>query len=814
MAKAQVEGAVTRHYDADGNETLDVAASSKAIGSVKDGIKQILTGLQGKLKSGSQVALLGYPLLAQDKDYVLVDVDRKDWFNWDDDVELSYPAAAEVRAVGLKANAMQQALVDEWNAANPNMRVTFISSIQQAFAGHEPDPFASSRNSHRWVNEFLETNGRCTFAHGGVSPECLWGDTTQSDFAADTSVWYHPNQIGHRAMANELVKTLGVPSNAVSVTADGGAVDIAFVVDTTGSMEDDIDAVEQNVRDIAAQLKEFSSSARFALVTYKDHPRNGGASGDYPSRVDLAFTSDSSKLEAALDLVAEGGGDWRESVYSGLMAAFGLDWRTGARKLAIVLGDAPAKDPEPVTGYTAGSVIQRSMEIDPVAVSLVDAGLLSTASLRSVVEATGGGVYGAYTTADIPDQIVQAVKTTVENPFAWIQGPYSGVIGSTFELDARGSYSPNGAITKYEWDLDGDGAYETVTDSPLLTHTFNQVFSGYIGLRVTDAAGKQGLATTPLEISVDGDGIADDVDNCPTVANPGQADADQDGVGDDCDPDYQVPQPAERSTITVETNSKEPVKKVGELALKVKASQKAATIVKGRSLVVPVKAYMPKDLVLRLGWSSSNKAVATVTANGKIKALKTGKATITATAGKLKAKIKVKVVSAKTSRKAKVAKVSAAGVPKEVGVGATAWITGKYASANKAGLVVKFSSSQPSVATVDKYGKLTALKAGKAVLTVKAGGKKKTYAVIVSEDPVKTLRVAKKAITLKKGKSTTLKASAVTESGKSAKVSYKSSRPKIAKVSSTGRVTAKKKGTAVITVRAGGKSVKVKVKVK
>jgi uncharacterized protein (TIGR02145 family) len=35
----------------------------------------------------------------------------------------------------------------------------------------------------------------------------------------------------------------------------------------------------------------------------------------------------------------------------------------------------------------------------------------------------------------------------------------------------------------------------------------------------------------------DGDGIPDEVDNCPTVSNPGQEDLDSDAIGDACDPD-------------------------------------------------------------------------------------------------------------------------------------------------------------------------------------------------------------------------------------------------------------------------------------
>ena len=56
-------------------------------------------------------------------------------------------------------------------------------------------------------------------------------------------------------------------------------------------------------------------------------------------------------------------------------------------------------------------------------------------------------------------------------------------------------------------------------------------------LRSDDLAGVRALypATAPAP-DADGDGVPDDIDNCPNVANPDQTDSDHDGAGDACDP--------------------------------------------------------------------------------------------------------------------------------------------------------------------------------------------------------------------------------------------------------------------------------------
>lgn len=114
---------------------------------------------------------------------------------------------------------------------------------------------------------------------------------------------------------------------------------------------------------------------------------------------------------------------------------------------------------------------------------------------------------------------------------------------------------------------------------------------------------------------------------------------------------------------------------------------------------------------------------------------------------------------------------------------------------------ISYQSSKTAVATVNAKGKITAKAVGTTTITAKlATGETATLKVKVKKAPTKISLTPSANKTLKKGKSLKLK---VTLSKKSAsnKLYFTSSDKKIATVSSSGRIKAKKAGTAIITVR-------------
>lgn len=131
--------------------------------------------------------------------------------------------------------------------------------------------------------------------------------------------------------------------------------------------------------------------------------------------------------------------------------------------------------------------------------------------------------------------------------------------------------------------------------------------------------------------------------------------------------------------------------------------------------------------------------------------------------------------------------------------------------------VKAWASTNKSIVTVDSKGVIKAgSKTGTAKVSVTLKSGKKAYVtVVVQKTTVKTTKITgvPSKLTLKKGAKTTLKpVRAPFTSGE--KTTFVSSNKSVVTVSSTGVITAKKKGTAVITVKSGSKKVTCKVTVK
>ena len=133
------------------------------------------------------------------------------------------------------------------------------------------------------------------------------------------------------------------------------------------------------------------------------------------------------------------------------------------------------------------------------------------------------------------------------------------------------------------------------------------------------------------------------------------------------------------------------------------------------------------------------------------------------------------------------------------------------------GKIKSVRTTNKKIVKVDKKGKITGKKAGKATVTITyTNGSRRIYQVKVQKGIVKTIAVSvnkRNIILAKKGKSFQLRVT-LTPVTSQQKVTYKSSNSKVAAVNSKGKIVAKKKGTATITVKSENKKITCKVKVK
>lgn len=289
--------------------------------------------------------------------------------------------------------------------------------------------------------------------------------------ASTNGRYYHGDDYSGLLDLNQAIRNslLTRESSVGSIVNMGGSgLDLCFVVDTTGSMGDDIDNAKENMKNIISSLQEKTSDYRVALIDYRDFSYRG-YSYDYPAMIQFDFTNDNEEIISGInDLSLGNGGDNPETVYSGLAETLKLNWRDRAQKVIIILGDAEPLDPEPETGYTYDIIAKMLYEADlyidvedsddrvlgdaeDSLISVYSIGTSASSDAADFFEKISSDTGGAYTETENASEVSDAIMDSIEQ----IKLEYAGV---TLNFGAENS---NETVEIYQ---DGDYAFSIQLD--------------------------------------------------------------------------------------------------------------------------------------------------------------------------------------------------------------------------------------------------------------------------------------------------------------------------------------------------------------
>jgi hypothetical protein len=246
-------------------------------------------------------------------------------------------------------------------------------------------------------NNYRAITGETLYLLNKVNGDTIW--TAVSDNTGKAELW---NGFSNATKLNDLVikingEATGYPAigfaqgiNRITLNRActvSNKVEIAFVVDATGSMQDEINYLKAELDDILNNTakKDASLDLHTAAVFYRDH------GDEYLTRIQPFTAGISQTTDFIRNQNANGGGDYPEALKEALTdATEKLTWSADARaKIIFLLMDAPPHDSDKdAMAKLIRNAAAKGIRIVPVACSGTDKA--TEFIMRSIALATNG----------------------------------------------------------------------------------------------------------------------------------------------------------------------------------------------------------------------------------------------------------------------------------------------------------------------------------------------------------------------------------------------------------------------------------------
>jgi len=223
-----------------------------------------------------------------------------------------------------------------------------------------------------------------------LSPHLLTKTPTGDLVGADRLVVYSGAEAKEYPITPDHLAAGGMSVNDVA-GEKYNALDLMFVIDTTGSMGDELEYLKKELGNVISTVSEENDGLDISLSLnfYRDE------GDEYVVRSNPFSKDIEASLKALDNEYSDGGGDYPEAVDAALNDALsGHDWRDGSVKLLFLVLDAPPhRDNEESVksiGESIAEAAKTGVRIIPIASSGIDT---ETEFLLRIMSLASGGTY-------------------------------------------------------------------------------------------------------------------------------------------------------------------------------------------------------------------------------------------------------------------------------------------------------------------------------------------------------------------------------------------------------------------------------------